>query len=162
MLEAYGCLGKGNELSRRTQLQSVINDFAHWCISRNHDLNGYWAIGQLYACATKSNSSILDLQIFPKIEYQNVRINILLNDYRQFIKNNLIAKNIPAAWLAKLNMTLQFDDTFDMRLHYFRSALGRPVTCHIRLETDLGRVFYAKQGGNCWIHDPKREMKRYE
>ncbi|MBQ4845045.1 hypothetical protein [Pseudoalteromonas sp. MMG005] len=43
-------------MARRKQLKNVAGNIAQWCLSRNFDYEGYWAIGQFYAEA-KANST---------------------------------------------------------------------------------------------------------
>ncbi|MBU1219482.1 hypothetical protein KKF34_03700 [Myxococcota bacterium] len=36
-------------MPRRKEFKGIAENLAKWCVSRNNDFSGYWAIGQLYS-----------------------------------------------------------------------------------------------------------------
>jgi hypothetical protein len=50
-------------MARRKQLKGVAGNLAQWCLSRNFDHQGYWAVGQLYAHAEDNNSDEVVIEL---------------------------------------------------------------------------------------------------
>jgi hypothetical protein len=46
------------------------------------------------------------------------------------------------------------------KYHYWRSGLGEHYLVQLKIETDLGYVNSATEGGNVRPHDPKKEQRR--
>ncbi len=44
-------VGSDQKMARRRQLKGIAGNLAQWCLSRNFDSEGYWAVGKLYAAA---------------------------------------------------------------------------------------------------------------
>lgn len=54
---------------------------------------------------------------------------------------------------------IRFNQEFDKRYHYFRSALGQPYICTLTIIDDFGKEHAVSTGGNCLPHDPSREFR---
>ena len=151
-------------MPRRRQLKGISGNLAQWCLSRNFDLNGYWALGQLYAFAKSERESEIDLTVvsgfvvsdFTQLEYFEMVSSI----YKQFSKDSKCL-NIPITWIKDVSLNFKFECEYQHKYHYWGSALGgEPATWTVSITADSGRVYKSEEGCNVWIHNPKRENRR--
>jgi len=151
-------------MPRRRQLKGISGNLAQWCLSRNFDLNGYWAVGQLYAFAKSKKDSEIDLAIvrdfvvcdLARFEYSEMVLSI----YKQYSKDSKCL-NIPITWIKDVTLNFKFESEYQHKYHYFGSALGgEPAMWTVSITADNGRVYKSEAGCNVWIHNPKREYRR--
>ncbi|MCF6312382.1 MAG: hypothetical protein L3J39_08015 [Verrucomicrobiales bacterium] len=50
-------------MSRRRELKSIASGIAGYCVSRNNDIDGYWAIGVIYNIAIARGSYLVPINI---------------------------------------------------------------------------------------------------
>ena len=50
-------------MARRKEIKGIIDGLISSFISRNNDLNGYWAMGKLCGFLIQSNSRVLTLEL---------------------------------------------------------------------------------------------------
>ncbi|MDF1690623.1 MAG: hypothetical protein P1U35_13550 [Cycloclasticus sp.] len=150
-------------MARRKQLKGVAGSLVQWCMSRNFDYQGYWAIGQLYAHAQAMGVNELivnpiDKSMKPKPV--NEKFIGAFEAFSNILNKTLKANEIPSSWIQDIRLVLQFNQEYQHKYHYWGSALGKPFICSVEITTDLGKKFKVENGCNIWVHNPKRESRR--
>ena len=78
------------------------------------------------------------------------------------LKRDLESSGIPEWWLQDVSITFRFDTEYQHKYHYLGSALGgKPIMCTVKITNDLGKTYSKECGCNVWVHNPKREQRRY-
>ena len=152
-------------MARRSQIKGIAGNIAQWCLSRNFDCEGYWAIGQLYAYAEANGQSeiVLDLvEEFIPAEVKDLNNTTVIKLVSDFLQKNLDASKIPSDWLKEVKVTFKFNTKYQHKYHCWGSGLGgKPFVCTVEITTDLGRTYSKEYGCNVWVHNTKRESRRY-
>jgi len=148
-------------MPRRREFKGVSKNLAEWCLSRNNDYLGYWAIGQLYSFSQNQKVSVvsldvLSMQFFP----ENKELSSLCNGFAEIVKKQMAANSIPNYWLKSIRIQFHFEAPYQKKYHLFGSAIGKPMVCSVVIVTDLGREYYGESGCNCRPHNPAREHRR--
>ena len=152
-------------MPRRKQFKGVANNLIQWVLSRNFDDQGYWAVGRLYGFSkeNETNTVIIDLKLQKLNPYpKNGEFLGAIESLNLLLHRNMKANKMPKDWLQEAKLTLKFNVAYKHQDRYWRSALGEPFICSVSIETDIGSIFTSENEGNCWIHNPKKEMRRYE
>lgn len=151
-------------MPRRRQFKGIADNINQWILSRNFDIQGYWGLGKLYEFSEANNSSkvVLDLKTFQITPQPNHRkFNAAIKELAQLLHRSMESNKIPEYWLKEAIVTFSFKVPYQRKFHYWRSALGQPFICTMYIKTDIERIYLRETGGNCWIHDPKKEQRRY-
>jgi hypothetical protein len=152
-------------MARRKQLKGVAGNLVQWCLSRNFDHQGYWAVGQLYAYAEEHGTDkfVIDLvdDYVPNgaagVKFSEA-IKLLLCILRKDIKS----LKIPDWWVKDIQVIFTFNTEYQKKYHFWASALGgKPAMCLVKITTDQGKVYAKESGCNVWVHNPKKESRRY-
>jgi hypothetical protein len=142
-------------MPRRIELKSVAAGVLSTYLSRNNDLNGYWALGVLYrqaiATPTRSIEIFLVGQQAPNTEY----INFQQAKYRSLLLSRLDALGIPSVWVQTATLSVQFECSEGPPSVLAISE--RPFRATLTVITDQGRRFSVLAFGSCWPHDESRE-----
>jgi hypothetical protein len=156
-------------MRRRVVLKSVGSGLLHSFISRNNDLDGYWALGKLFLYAKRLGTTSVTLDLIgrsispsPKTLssiYQPPNVELLSTRYGRMLLHVLAKRNAPLAWAAKALITIEFD-RFNVVPRYLPAgANARPYECTLLLVDDLSHEHKLKLTGWCWPHDPEIEYR---
>lgn len=151
-------------MARRKQLKGISGNLAHWCISRNFDSEGYWAIGQLYSFAKERRTNEISLNLKNKIitpTPEKGRFTLAVNLLVAVFLNDLESNETPKEWLSEANITFKFNTEYQHKYHLWGLATGEPFVCSVSIKTDLGKIYINESGCNVWPHNPKKEQRRY-
>ena len=147
-------------MARRTNLGSVSSGLIGSFNSRNNDVGGYWGIGKLFSFADSVNVDTVSIELLNgAISPPTDHFSSLVVFYRAMLEARLKGLRISAAWVAKAVITVKFNQAFDPKYHYFRSALGTPYVCKCEITDDNGKVHSAAAGGICGPHSPAEESR---
>jgi hypothetical protein len=152
-------------MARRKQLKGVAGNIVQWCLSRNFDYEGYWAIGQLYGYTQENdtNECVIDLvnEYVPN-EVTDIRFAEATKLLLGTLHSELDSLKIPDWWVKEAKIIFTFNTDYQKKYHFFASGLGgKPAMCLVEITTDLGKT-YTKEGGcNVWVHAPEKESRRY-
>lgn len=147
-------------MARRRELKGITINFAKLLSGRNNDYLGYWAVGQLFLLAQENNvesitldllnlnSSICSPQMLDMCQQMKAELNRLLE-----------AQKIPFVWVKSVSVEFSFNQEYQEKYHYWRSALGKHYLVAVKIETDLGYINNALEGGNVNPHDPTKEHR---
>ncbi|TMP20529.1 hypothetical protein, partial [Pseudoalteromonas ruthenica] len=114
--------------------------------------------GQLFILAQEHGVDSLTLNL---IDCKSDIVSPVLVDMCQSMKSEvnrmLAAHQIPREWVKSVSAKFSFNQEYQEKYHYWRSALGKPYLVQVEIETDLGYINKATQGGNVQPHDPSKE-----
>jgi len=123
-------------------------------ISRNNDLGGYWALGQLYVEADPGTKTVVLGLLDGSARTGTPACAAIAARYAQFLRRALEAHGMAVTELAHADVTVNFDVAPDVRLWsdpYGRSP-GDPTLCTVTLALRDGRTAVARQYVHCWRH----------
>jgi hypothetical protein len=151
-------------MARRKQLKGVAGNLSQWCLSRNFDINGYWALGKLYALSELNSGKevvidIIESSITP--EPINESYKDAMSLIAVVMEKCLESNGIQQKWLHKAIIRFSFNVEYEHKYHIWGRALGQPAIWVTELTTDLGKTYVKKSGFNIWLHNPKKETRRY-
>ncbi|WP_022945161.1 hypothetical protein [Pseudoalteromonas ruthenica] len=148
-------------MPRRRELKGVVNNLSELLSGRNNDYLGYWAVGQLFLLAQEHGVDSLTLNL---IDCKSDIVSPVLVDMCQSMKSEmnrmLAAHQIPREWVKSVSAKFSFNQEYQEKYHYWRSAIGKPYLVQVEIETDLSYINKATQGGNVQPHDPSKEHRR--
>jgi hypothetical protein len=151
----------------RKRLKGAVYNLAQWCLSRNNDFQGYWAVGQLYRHVQEQgvNESCLDLCTV-QVEYDPLLYQALRFLHLQRFKMILARQKLILDGVNMLQVTYRFEalpaaELIQAGLHTTTAPVAATgVCCQVVLQTDQGRHYLARQYDWVWPHDPQRELRR--
>jgi hypothetical protein len=152
-------------MARRKQLKGVAGNIGQWCLSRNFDYEGYWALGQFFVHAEANGTEEIVIKVieeFVPIHAEGIKFSSAIKLLSGVLKRDIISNNIPDWWLKDVSVIFRFNASFEHKYHYWGSGLGgKPFMCVVNITTDLGKTYSKESGCNVWVHNPKREQRRY-
>lgn len=147
-------------MPRRRELIVVANAIAGSFSSRNNDVNGYWAMGQLYRRAIEVGSLQVSIHLMPHYDKQiDEPVASVVRSYREFLRLLLVKLHLPECWVSSAGVDVQFESATVMPEFLGKHAGCRPFHCQAVLVDDRARKYQASSTGWCWPHNPARETK---
>jgi hypothetical protein len=151
-------------MPRRNELNSICHNLLHTFLSRNNDLNGYWAIGLLYLNATRAGELTLriDLADEPSVTTAVMQspIDIVMTKLAERYRERLVAmldeRNLPRAWVTQAYITI----TFECKHANLTTAPVGPAQAYCAKLTiigDDGHMHERSLAGYVWKHGSFRE-----
>ena len=151
-------------MARRKQLRGIAGNLCQWCLSRNFDYKGYWAIGQMYASSKENITNELVVKLVEKFTFNktfNCKFSEPINLLNMLLIKELEANKIPVEWVQDVTIVFKFNTEFKNKYHLFGSECGgKPFICIVEITSDLNKSFRKECGCNVWTHNPKREQCR--
>lgn len=146
-------------MSRRTEHQNLANALLGTFVSRNNDVDGYWAIGRLRSDAERLNSSVIELDVLNGTSAPDTSDGRLVAAfYREWIKPRIAKLREPAA-VAGVIVRLHFAPEPPLRLSREVSRYGAPYTCEVLVMSSAGATRVDRHTGRCAPHDPSHEHR---
>jgi len=147
-------------MPRRRELTGIADAVASSFASRNNDVNGYWALGQLYRRVIEGGSLQVTVGLVPQDEREaGEPMASVGTAYRQFLIAQLGKRGLPDSWVASASVDVQFESATAMPEFLGTYAGCRPFRCQVVLVDDQARQHKATSNGWCWPHDPARETQ---
>lgn len=111
-------------MARRKQLKGVAGNLVQWCLSRNFDHEGYWAVGQLYANAKENGSN--ECVIYLVNEYvlnegTGIKYSETIKLLSRILQRDLDSLKIPDWWIKDAKVTFSFDTDYQKKYHLWAS-----------------------------------------
>ena len=147
--------------SRRV-LKSVAHDVSQSLVSRNDDLGGYWAVGQLlsHALATNNTSCQVDLVCGASIpSLMGTPLSSIPSSWAEIFWRNVEHKRLARALIVRAAATLDFDLSRRRTAPLHQALFEHPFTCRVEIEDTGGTIYVGATEGWCFPHDPRLELK---
>jgi len=147
-------------MPRRRELKGITINFAKLLSGRNNDYLGYWAVGQLSLLAQKNNVESITLDLLTlSNSLDSPQTLEMCQQMKAALNRLLVAQKIPCGWVKSVSVEFSFNQEYQEKYHYWRSALGKHYLVAVEIETDLGYINKAMEGGNVNPHDPSKEHR---
>jgi len=148
-------------MPRRREFKGIVKNLAELLSGRNNDYNGYWTVGQLSLLAQEHEVDSITLDLINcKSDIGLTVIDDMCQSMKSEMNRMLDAHKVPKEWVKSVSVEFSFNQEYQEKYHYWRSALGNPYLVQVAIETDLGYINEATQGGNVKPHDPSKEQRR--
>src|SRR2546425_1226231 len=153
---------RARTMPTRRVLKSVAHDVGAAIISRNDDVGGYWALGQLlsYALAIRTGSFAIDLTCGASSPpLTGSPVSTLPSVWSEVFWKNVEHQRLHRALVARASAGLQID--FARHRDSTRGAGPEyHVTCLVEVQDDRGKVYSRSADIWCSPHDSSRDLKR--
>lgn len=137
-------------MGSRRHLTSVAFGTANSFVSRNNDVDGWWAIGQLLAELAPSDQGyridLLSGKAHPPIDERG--LGGLGSAWARYLRWSLAQHGLSLDLVKRAELTLQFDRTVEVRSR-FPGGLERPFRCIVEIQDDRDRPYIGKAVGQC-------------
>ena len=135
-------------MARRIELRGIVHDALAAFISRNNDLNGYWALGQLRNWIEGEGAGTLDIPLVGEgIAEIKPEISLISQRFAVTLQVLMKSQNLPSEWVQDAHFTVEL------------AAFDRLI-CSLHVVADLGRSFEFSRILLVRRHDPRRELRR--
>ncbi|MDQ6433027.1 hypothetical protein RB623_03050 [Mesorhizobium sp. LHD-90] len=144
-------------MARRRMLKGVANDLASSFVSRNNDLDGYWAIGKIHTVASTVSSGVVRFDLLNgTADPPTAHLLPMILAYRAKLLDRCRALGLkPSACGATFELGEGPSRDFKRN--------GEPQKAfrlRLAIRDDRGREWVHVTGGYSWPHDPGREQRR--
>jgi hypothetical protein len=151
----------GSVRSRGTTLLGIATNILGSFVSRNNDVDGYWAIGKLYTSARRWRTETVTVNLaVGSMEPTGAQqeFSRMLDRYSSMLTTHLGKYRVPADSLAAAVIRLYFDSAVtDARPPTYHA--GQTFRCVFELSDNAGHLFAASHLGVARLHDPLRESR---
>ncbi len=138
-------------------LRGVAEGIAGSFISRNNDVNGYWAIGKLlsHAVSQKSDCILLDL-VGGQLTPDHSQFHGMAHAYATMLQKQLGRNHLPPDRVRRAGLRVTFDS--NLPLFAIPRATHRCV-CKVEIEDWRGKKHIAEQTTSCARHSVLHEIR---
>lgn len=156
-------------MRRRVELKSIGSGVLHSFVSRNNDLDGYWAIGKLYLYAKRAGDKTVSLdlisgEVLPSQEkldrlYSAPDFDVITTRYSAMFLRSLSKHGVPLDWLTEASIRIEFErENVTPKLPLIGMD-SKPYICELSITDDLRHVHKISTTGWCWPHNPAIELR---
>jgi hypothetical protein len=139
-------------MPRRRQFAGAATSLLESFVSRNNDVGGYWAIGQLCRHALKTRVTRIDIDLLSRtISPANERLKAVVEAYARRLEKQCAAQRVPFDWLFGATISIEFEPQAGQRTYAYE--------CAVTLTDDIRNPRTARSTGSCWPHDPAMEYR---
>ena len=137
-------------MPKRKRIKNIAFSIAHSFMSRNTDIDGYWAPGIFYEQAHQHSKEKFVLDILsrdstPKYQYSYVIADKFHEMILKQLKNNKLNEN----HITKATITLCFNVEPNKKHMEIYRTCGEALACFFELIDDLGKTHLAEGHGWC-------------
>jgi len=144
----------------RKELKGIAAGLYGSFINRNNDVDGYWGIGKLRLHADQNKSSHVVINLLDEtINPPTKDFCQLLKSYHKFLKQHIIARNLPPDWLFGASIDLFFDAPPPEGRTPCRATYGSLFKLTVTLIDDRNKNHIITGYGYCAPHDPNLESR---
>ena len=148
-------------MPRRSELQGIANNLASWFVSRNNDVNGYWALGPLYLHAKHTSQQSVIAPILPRpVATLGEPIRTITFNSEKLLVHMLQKQRLPPGWIASASILVEFESSIARPRFLAPHGTGKPHFCTATVTDDTGSTYRASTSAWCWPHNPIVESQR--
>ena len=135
-------------MARRIEFRGICDSLLAKFISRNNDLDGYWALGQFVKALEREPDGTLEIPLTNVDAHDfHPMITPVGEYYSSTLERFMERQGLPQAWLGRGRISLEIVDRGYLR-------------CTVGLISDRGREFGSETKLEIRPHDPTRERRR--
>jgi hypothetical protein len=142
----------------KKRLTNIANGLCGSFISRNNDLDGYWAIGKLRSLADQHGQTtvVLDL-LTSSTQPSSAQCSDVFERYCRLLATLAECSRIPFADITVARIALDFAPPPWPRASYYKLQWGDQFTVTVIIEADGRAAGIAHDAGYCRPHDAARK-----
>lgn len=145
-------------MPRRRDLKGVAEGILGTFMSRYNDIDGYWALGQLYKRALETGTKAVTIDLIDMTATSDSSlVEQLATRYQPIFRRMYAAKKIPDDWVVEGKIRLTFNTSVSQPTYLWPDHFGDPFLLVVEIKDDLGRLRVAQTVGRCRPHNPDRE-----
>jgi len=150
-------------MGKRKQLKNLAYGIAGRFSSRNNDVDGFWALGLLYATAAAAGTKTICLDVMTQKANPSFKHSgRLLSEYKRYMDEQLEMLGLSGhVYAATIEIEFDVDPSLVVAR---RDTWGEPYLAQVKLTDDLAQVRSAFVHGWCSKHNPeleRRSARRY-
>lgn len=146
-------------MKRRNRLKSIAHDLLGSFVSRNNELDGYWALGKLHAHALSHATSTVEIDLLAgRLTPPDAHCMPMVYAYAAMLDRLLSSAAIPLDQIRRAGITLQFNVPFQ-QAHYPVRSHARPFAAVLEIVDRHGNRHAEQRLGWCAPHDPRFERR---
>lgn len=135
-------------MPKRKQFKGICHDILDTFISRNNDLDGYWALGKYVSFLEAIGELRLQFKLLESITIpHSPSATLAVEYYRGAVLRMMRANAMPDSWIADATITVSI-------------VAPTKMVCNIEIVSDLGKAYQHERLIHVRAHDPAREYRR--
>ncbi len=147
-------------MPRRRELKGIAYGIAGRFVSRNTDIDGYWAIGVMYKAAIDRGTRQFALNLLtgestPECKYANR----VASQLHQYLLKQMSRMGFEEYQVSNATIDIEFNVAPTTMHLLSRNTWGEPYDCRVTITDDLERKRVCEVFGWCGKHDPSREHR---
>ena len=147
-------------MPRRRELNGVAAGIAQKFVSRYTDLDGYWALGVLYAAAVHAQFKTLTLDLLAGSSHPNLASSReLAESFHDYLYEQIAKRGFDDSQVANAIIEISFDLEPTSEQLRDKNTWGEPFLCRVILTDDLVKTHTYEVRGWCGRHDPSKELQ---
>ena len=130
-------------------------------LSRNNDVDGYWALGLLYQLALDRETRSITIELngnSSKSLPRNPLLDEISMRYRALFISMLEKTGFNPSNVLVIVIELEFGTARKVAYQHLRTH-GDPFFCSVTITDDQRHQWRVEQGGKCAPHDPVKEAR---
>ena len=151
-------------MAKRKRIKHIVYSLADSIMSRNTDIDGYWAPGIFYEQAHYHSRKKFILDIITKKSCPEYQYSyVIANKFHSMILNQLKNNKLHEKHVSQAKVTFYFDIKPDEGHFNTYRTCGEAMNCIIELTDDLGNKYTLERKGWCGRykkHKNRRSARR--
>lgn len=146
-------------MPKQNEFRGIAHDVVESFTSRNNDVDGFWAIGQLCKYAGQQNSNTLRIDLKHKLMIPSgSKFDNMIEHYSHQLLAQIQLRRLPAIWMTSAELFLSFYPDTKYSNFDIQPKLS-PYICVLEIESWSGRIYSKTKRGKCRPHNPLFEHK---
>lgn len=147
-------------MARRRNLKGIASGIASSFVSRNNDIDGYWALGLLCQLAKQLNRSCIVIELVGPTQSEPTAalVSQVGTNYSQMLARMLSRQGMESEWVRRAQISIEFGTSGALSAPPL-NTWGGPFLCKVSITDDHGRVRSVSLTGRCGPHDPQKESR---
>lgn len=145
----------------RKELKGIAAGIAGHLVSRNADIDGYWAMGVLYKKASKNNTNCFILNLLTGLSSPSSGFSIrLAMPFKKFLLQQIQKRWHDEHLITDAEIKIEFNVPVTKKhIEVLERTWGEPFTCCVSLTDDLNKRHTYTVYGWCAEHNPMKECR---
>lgn len=147
-------------MKRRRDLKGIAGGIAGSFVSRNNDVDGYWAMGLLCELSRHMNISSITIELEnPELSRPATDlVNRISGGYRKMLHHMLAQRGLEVRMVKRAYISVEFGTSGGLPTPPL-NTWGGPFLCTVGITDDLGQERTVDVAGRCGPHDPRKESR---
>ena len=147
-------------MPRRARLKNIASGLCSSFVSRNNDLNGYWAIGKLRSLAEQQGKAILVLDLLTlSMQPPASGFAAIPARYGRLLEKLAGHSRVPLGEITSARITIDFAPEPWPRPRYIDLQCGDQFVLTVTIHADGRAAGIVRHASYCRPHDPHQERR---